>query len=104
MGIVVRGEKVVYDVGAVVEGVEETEKHNAVLTGVVGALGSPADGRKDHEVEASPPCASNDPEVLVGTVDLEEHESDHEERVFLPSADSEAGHEGEVCNLVDDAI
>ena len=37
MGIVVRGEKVINDVGAVVERVEEAEKHNAVLTRVVGA-------------------------------------------------------------------
>ena len=36
-GTVVGGEKVIYDDGAVVERVEEAEKHNAVLTGVVGA-------------------------------------------------------------------
>ena len=49
-------------------------------------------------------CADEGPEVLVGAGDLEEHESDHEVRVSRPSADSEAGLEGEVCNPVDDAI
>ena len=52
----------------------------------------------------SPLCVVKDSEVSFRTEDLEEHESDHEEWVSIPYADSEAGHEGEVCNLVDDAI
>ena len=55
-------------------------------------------------MRASPFCVDKDSEVLVRTEDLEEHESDHEEWVSIPSADSEAGHEGEVCNLVNDVI
>lgn len=49
-------------------------------------------------------CAENNPEVFVETGYLEEHESDHGVRVSLPFADSEGDHEGEVYNLVDDAI
>ena len=49
-------------------------------------------------------CAGKTPEVFVETGDLEEHGSDHGKRLSLPFADSEAGYEGGVYNLVDDAI
>lgn len=66
--------------------------------------GYPADGRNDHEVEASLFCADKDSEVLARMGDLEEHESNDDERIPLPSVDSEVCHDGEACNVVDDAI
>ena len=55
-------------------------------------------------MEASHICANRDPEALIEPGELEQHDSDHWERVSLPSADSDVGHEGGVCSNVEDAI
>ena len=89
--------------GEVMERVEEAWRDNAVKTGVVDDVESPAEGNKVHEERASLLFPDNGAHegahVVAGRGDAAVGETDHEGGSLL-SVELESGHGREVLHLV----